>query len=146
MVAWEYLMLIMDKLFGRFVPVRFVLFSLIGGLGLVVHMAVLAVAHLAIGFAFAWAQATATFIAMLANYALNNALTYRDRRLKGWRFLRGLVSFVLVCSVGAFANVGVGNYLFQSHSAWWVAGVAGVAVGAVWNYAVSAVFTWRGSK
>lgn len=145
MVAWEYLMLIMDKLFGRYVPVRFVLFSLIGGLGLVVHMAVLATAHLGLNADFAWAQASATFVAMLANYALNNALTYRDRRLRGWRFVKGLVSFVLVCSVGAFANVGVGNYLFQSRSAWWLAGLAGVAVGAVWNYAVSSVFTWKAS-
>jgi dolichol-phosphate mannosyltransferase len=143
MVAWEYLMLIMDKLFGRYVPVRFVLFSLIGGLGLVVHMSVLAAAHLGVGLDFGWAQATATVVAMFGNFALNNAITYRDKRLHGWRFLRGLGSFVLVCSVGAVANVGVGNYLFRSHSAWWVAGIAGVAVGAVWNYAVSSVFTWK---
>jgi len=146
MVAWEYLMLIMDKLFGRYVPVRFVLFSLIGGLGLVVHMAILAATHIGAGLDFAWAQTAATFVAMFCNFALNNVITYRDKRLRGLRFLRGLGSFVLVCSVGAFANVGVGNYLFQSDQAWWVAGVAGVAVGAVWNYAVSSVFTWKGGK
>jgi len=143
MVAWEYLMLIMDKLFGRFIPVRFVLFSLIGGLGLVVHMAVLAAGHLGARLDFTLAQTMATLVAMVANFALNNLLTYRDRRLAGWRWMRGLASFVLVCSIGAVANVGVASYLFQSRPIWWLAGVAGVLVGAVWNYALSATFTWR---
>ena len=26
---------------------------------------------------------------------------------------------------------------------WWLAGLAGVVVGSVWNYAVSSVFTWK---
>jgi dolichol-phosphate mannosyltransferase len=26
---------------------------------------------------------------------------------------------------------------------WWLAGVAGVIIGSVWNYAVSSVFTWK---
>jgi dolichol-phosphate mannosyltransferase len=146
MVAWEYLMLIMDKLFGRYIPVRFVLFSAVGTLGLVVHMAVLAATHVGLGLSFVAGQSTATGVAMISNFALNNALTYRDQRLRGWRFLRGLVSFALVCAVGAAANVGVGNYLFQTEGSWWLAGIAGVVVGAVWNYAVSSVFTWKPKK
>jgi dolichol-phosphate mannosyltransferase len=146
MVAWEYITLILDKLVGRFVPVRFILFSAVGGLGLFVHLAVLGVGFKLMDASFAAAQATATLIAMLFNFAVNNFFTYRDRRLKGWQLLRGLISFVLVCSVGAIANVGVGNYVFQADYVWWLAGISGVAVGAVWNYAVSAVFTWRGGK
>jgi dolichol-phosphate mannosyltransferase len=26
---------------------------------------------------------------------------------------------------------------------WWLAGLAGVLIGAVWNYAVTSVFVWR---
>jgi dolichol-phosphate mannosyltransferase len=51
---------------------------------------------------------------MIGNYTLNNGLTYRDRRLKGWRFVRGLLSFVLICAVGAVANVGLAAFLFGS--------------------------------
>jgi dolichol-phosphate mannosyltransferase len=81
---------------------------------------------------------------MVGNYTLNNWLTYRDRRLKGWRFVRGLISFVLICSIGAVANVGLASFLFgNGRSSWWVAGIAGAAMSSVWNYAVSAVFTWR---
>jgi dolichol-phosphate mannosyltransferase len=80
---------------------------------------------------------------MTFNFFLNNWFTYRDRRLKGWRLLRGLVSFYVVCSVGAIGNVGIAAYVFKADQAWWLAGAAGAVVGAVWNYATSSVFTWR---
>ena len=93
---------------------------------------------------FAASQAIATGFAMVGNFALNNLLTYRDRRLTGWAFVRGLISFTLICAVGAVANVGVAAFLFaEQHSLWWVAGIAGAAMSLVWNYAVSSVLTWR---
>src|SRR5262245_41261988 len=36
-VMWEYLLLLLDKLLGNVVPVRFVAFSMVGGLGVVFH-------------------------------------------------------------------------------------------------------------
>jgi dolichol-phosphate mannosyltransferase len=79
---------------------------------------------------------------MVFNYALNNALTYRDRRKRGRKWFVGLASFMAVCGVGAAANVGVAAYLFNERTEWLLAAVAGVLVGAVWNYAVSSVYTW----
>ena len=38
MAAWEYGMLLADKLFGHIIPPRFLLFGVVGGLGLIVHM------------------------------------------------------------------------------------------------------------
>jgi len=143
MVAWEYVMLLLDKLVGHIVPVRFALFAMIGGLGLVVHLAVLGTSYKVLAVDFAVAQGIATVTAMTSNFFLNNWLTYRDRRLAGWRLLRGLVTFYVVCGVGAVGNVGVANYVFHADRSWWFAGVAGAVVGAVWNYATSAVFTWR---
>jgi dolichol-phosphate mannosyltransferase len=142
-IAWEYGMLLADKLVGRFVPVRFALFGLIGGLGLLVHLAVLWVALHLVGVGFGAAQAIATVVAMTSNFVLNNQFTYRDQRLRGPGLLRGLVIFYLICGVGAVANVGVASYAFTSHHAWWLAGIAGAVVGSVWNFAMSSVFTWR---
>jgi dolichol-phosphate mannosyltransferase len=139
LVAWEYLMLLLQKLLGPAVPVRFLLFSLIGGLGVGVHLATLwTMLHVA---SFATAQATATVVAMTFNFLLNNLFTYRDRRLKGWRILSGLGSFYAVCGLGAVANVGIAASIAGAHS-WWLAGMAGAAVSAVWNYAMSSIFTW----
>jgi dolichol-phosphate mannosyltransferase len=144
LVAWEYVVLIADKTVGRYVPVRFISFALIGLLGLGVHLFVLWITLHVLDAPFPAAQASATGVAMIGNYTLNNALTYRDRRLTGWRFVRGLLSFILICGIGAVANVGLASFLFgNGRSSWWVAGIAGAVMSSVWNYAVSAVFTWR---
>lgn len=142
-IALEYLQLLLDKLVGRIVPVRFILFSAIGGLGLVVHLTVLAAAFKLLRLGFAGAQSAATLSAMTFNFLLNNVLTYRDRRLRGRRLFYGMLSFYAVCGVGAAANVGIAAYLFRSDRSWWLAGVTGAMVGAVWNYAISSIFTWR---
>jgi dolichol-phosphate mannosyltransferase len=106
-------------------------------------MAVLA-ACLRLGVAFLPAQTAATAVAIAGNFFLNNALTYRDKRLKGLGpVLLGLVTFYAVCAVGAVANVGIANFLFVQNYAWWISGICGILVGAVWNYAASALFTWR---
>jgi dolichol-phosphate mannosyltransferase len=141
LAIWEYLMLLLDKLFGRYVPVRFVSFAAIGGSGVVVHFLTLYFALKAVEFPIA--QALATIVAMTSNFVLNNMLTYRDRRLVGRRFLTGLGSFYAVCSLGAVANVGIASAAFAHHYTWWLSGLAGAAVGVVWNYAVSSIFTWR---
>jgi len=145
LVVWEYFALLADKLFGHIVPVRFTLFALIGAVGLAVHMSILwSGLHFA-AVRFDVAQSLATLAAMTSNFFLNNILTYRDQRLHGWRIWRGLFTFYGICAIGATANVGIASYLFSTHQAWWVAGVLGVAVGAVWNYAMSSIFTWRAS-
>ncbi|HXP04223.1 MAG TPA: glycosyltransferase family 2 protein [Stellaceae bacterium] len=143
LVAWEYLMLLLQKAIGPAIPVRFLLFSLIGGLGLGVHLATLWTA-LTVGASFAVAQGVATVVAMTGNFLLNNLFTYRDRRLRGWRIFSGLASFYAVCGAGAAANVGIAAYIAGGHS-WWLAGLAGAAVSAVWNYAMSSIFTWSAS-
>jgi dolichol-phosphate mannosyltransferase len=139
----DYVTLLLDKLVGRWVPVRFLMFTGVGSIGVVLHMAVLAAA-LNVGLPFLSAQTAATAIAIAGNFFLNNTLTYRDKRLRGFgRLLLGLLSFYAVCAVGAVANVGIANFLFVQDYAWWVSGICGILVGAVWNYATSALFTWR---
>jgi dolichol-phosphate mannosyltransferase len=143
LVAWEFGMLLADKLMGHLVPVRFALFAFIGFVGLGVHLLVLRTALSVSALDFTLAQTTATLVAMTSNFFLNNLFTYRDQRLKGLRLLRGLLSFYLVCAFGAVANIGIAGYVFAADQKWWVAGLAGVAVGSVWNYVMSSIFTWK---
>ena len=143
-VAMEYLIALYDRMFGRAIPVRFAMFAGIGLLGLGVHMAVLSTLFVGLGSTFLAGTIVATWVAMTFNFFLNNALTYRDRRLTGAKALfDGWVSFCLVCAVGAIANVGIAAFLHDArHGAWAVSAAAGVAVAAVWNYALSSRFVW----
>lgn len=143
MVAWEFGMLLLDKTVGRVLPVRFVLFVAVGALGLLLHLAVLRLAWFVPGVTFEGAQTIATAAAIGANFWGNNVLTYRDKRLRGARFVRGLLSFYVICGLGAVTNIGIATYAFTHDRSWWVAGLAGAALGSVWNYAVSSVYTWR---
>jgi len=144
-VAMEFLIALYDRMFGRIVPVRFAMFSAIGLIGVGVHMAVLfPVVRLWGEGAFLIGQILAAVVAMTANFFLNNALTYRDRRLKGVKALfDGWVSFCVVCSVGLVANIGVAGFLHDARDGGWAASaLMGVLVGAVWNYALSSRFVW----
>jgi dolichol-phosphate mannosyltransferase len=141
-VAWDFGMLLLDKLVGRWVPVRFLSFGLIGGAGVFVHMAVLSSLFKTGATSFVVGQAAATLVAMVFNFFLNNELTYRDSKLRGPALLRGLLTFTLVCGVGALANVGIAEYLFDRRQGWIPAALGGILVGAVWNYATSAFYTW----
>ena len=143
LVLWEYVQLLLDKMFGHLIPVRFLSFVLVGGFGLVVHFAVLSLLFEAFAVRFGVSQGAATLVATSNNFFLNNLLTYRDQRLKGRKLFIGWVTFNLVCATGALANVGVARWMFQHHNYWVISALAGIAVTTVWNYAMSAIFTWR---
>jgi dolichol-phosphate mannosyltransferase len=146
-VLWEYLLLLLDKAIGHIVPVRFISFALVGGSGVFVSLAILTIFFKLIGTDFRTGQTIATIVAISTNFFLNNALTYRDRRLKGAKLAWGWISFNMVSAIGAIGNVGFASYMNEFYGgfrgAWVVSALAGIAVGVVWNYAVSAIFTWR---
>lgn len=141
-VVAEYAELIADKTIGRFVPVRLLKFLMVGGFGVFIHLAVLRT-MLGTGSAFVTAQTAAVMTAIAFNFFLNNSFTYADRKLKGWRILGGLATFYAISALGAVANIGIGTWMAGHDERWWVAGVAGVLVGAVWNFAMSSTLTWR---
>lgn len=143
LVMMQFAGLLIDKVFGGLLPLRFVSFAAVGALGVLVHLAVLAVMRQATPLDFAIDQGIATVVAMVFNFQLNNAITYREQRLRGPRLWRGLFLFMLVCGVGAIANIGIANVLYQQHTTWTVAGAIGAVLGVVWNYAVSSTLVWR---
>lgn len=143
LVAVQFLGLVVSKLSGGLLPTSFLLFGLVGGLGVVVHMTTLLLAHEALHFDFVWAQVLATVVAMTFNFALNNELTYANKKLRGWRYLTGLATFYAVCSIGALANVSVASWIYAYDGQFYLAGLLGVFMSVVFNYSVTRVFTWR---
>ena len=142
LVLVQFVGMLLNKAAGDLLPMRFLVFALIGLVGVGVNLGVLDLVRLS-GEGFATAQIIATLVSMIANFGLNNFLTYRDRRLRGRRLWAGLAVFMLVCGVGAIANVGIATTLYAAHRGWDFAGAAGAAIGVVWNYAVASTLIWR---
>jgi dolichol-phosphate mannosyltransferase len=133
MVALDFLGLVVAKFTHDLLSLRFLLFAMVGGIGLFVHLGTLFVALQVLEFPFPEAQAAGALVAMTSNFILNNFLTYRDQRLKGAAILRGLLAFYLVCGVGLLANVGVAFSVYDQEPIWWLAGAAGALFGEVWT-------------
>jgi dolichol-phosphate mannosyltransferase len=145
-VELEYLFLIVDKLVGRYLPTRFVLFLGVGSLGLLIHLSILGMFHTLAPAAFAFGQVVATLSAMMFNFFLNNLVTFRDRRLKGMALLRGLFVFYSACTLGVLINLSFADRLFALGLPWYFAGICGVAITSVWNYGVNTIVTWRRTR
>ena len=153
-VVFEFLVGLYDKWLGRFIPTRFALFGTVGALGAVVHLTVLAMvlrgfgaefklSHYPPEAAFITGQTTAALMAMTFNFALNNELTYADKRLRGlWPLLRGWGKFAATCSFGMLANIGVSTALVRVGIQAYPAAIAGIILASVWNFALSSKFVW----
>jgi dolichol-phosphate mannosyltransferase len=145
-VGLEYLQLLIDKKFGDIVPVRFLIFSIVGSVGVLLASIVLWVLVAIFDIGFLKALTITTLVAMTGNFFLNNSMTYRDRRLRGWRILTGLATFYAACSLGAVINLRIATSTKELGLAWYIAGACGLAVGAVWNYGITSFTTWRRAR
>jgi dolichol-phosphate mannosyltransferase len=144
LVGLDFLGLVAHHASGGVLPNRFVLFALIGAIGLVVHILALSTFRAFLGTSdFQTGQIAATLVAMGSNFVLNNEITYRTHRYRGPAMIGGFVAFALGCSVGALANINVASFLYRSKQVWWAAALAGALLSVVWNYAVSTNLIWR---
>ena len=144
-VLASYIFLLVDKLLGRWIPARFVLFCLVGGVGVLLHLVCLWLL-LRLGASFAPAQVGGTFVAMTYNYVLNNSLTFVDRKRKGASWFTGLAIWYLACLFGVFWNEQAAGLLLDKGVSVVVAAVFGLSISAVWNYAVTSVMLWRARR
>jgi dolichol-phosphate mannosyltransferase len=143
LVALEYLELLIDKALGQWIPTLYVIFALIGTLGLICHLSLVYLLIHFIGSPLATAQLTSSLVIIAVNFVLNNQLTFRAVRLKGVRMLAGLAMFYTACLIGLIANVQFAKYLNSFGVPWYAASLAGIIIGSVWNFGVSRVAVWR---
>ncbi len=142
-VLGDFATLLIEKSVGSIIPAKFVMFVLVGLVGLCVHLIILGLLYLLIGVEFTTSQMIATAIAIFSNFHFNNIFTYGTTSLKGGRMVLGLILFYIICGIGAIPNVMLAGYLFSSNVYWIIAGAAGLIVTAIWNYGVSSRFIWR---
>ncbi len=142
-VTYDYFLLIADKTLGQFIPIRLLMFFMVGAVGVALHLFFVWILHVVSAVDFVIATVISTYLAMTSNFILNNKFTYKDKELSGSGLAAGYISFVLACSFGAFVNVAVAKYVYSSTEIWWLSGLLGAVIGSVWNYTMSSILTWK---
>ncbi len=149
--------LLVEKATGGLLPAKFVLFAGVGLSGVVVYTVLLYLGHhlLTVPGKFPIYRyqynkedlinySLAIWISMTWNFFLNNLITFRDRRLKGWRMLGGLIRFYVACSLGALISLCLSLFMKdQLHIHYVVAGIIATLIASVWNYWAATLLSWR---
>ena len=141
-VVVDYLGLLISKVSGGVIPTRALLFGVVGASGVVISLAAFTgLRHAGVGDAMA--QLLASLIAMASNFLINNEITYRDRRRRGWGLLLGYLKFCALCSIGLLANLAVFSLVLKWAPDYPIlASIAGTGFGALWNYMTTSVAVW----
>ncbi len=140
--ALELIGLVLSQILNGRVSLRFILFCMVGLSGILVQLIVTGFTMLLIN-QFPTSQTFGIIAAMTSNYFLNNIITFQERKLKSLDLIRGLFSFYLICSLGAFANIAIATFVFDISSNWIISSFIGACFGAVWNFTLTSVFTWK---
>jgi len=149
--------LLVEKATGGLLPARFVLFAGVGATWVIVYLAFLWAAHRLLHtglsipiYRFQFrpddflSYGVAIWISMTWNFFVNNIITFRDKRLKGWGVLGGLISFYIACSLGAFLSLALSVFMKEKlHMHYMLAGAIAVLLSSVWNYWASTKLSWR---
>ncbi len=143
LVGIEYLQLLLDKTTHGIVPVSYLLFGMVGTIGVICNLLLAILLVRFSGASFRQAQFLGALITIAINFFLNNQVTFRFARLRGTRLLQGLALFYLSCSVGLLAQVALAFSLQQVGLHWLAATLMGVLVGSVWNYSMAYLLVWH---
>ena len=143
LVGIEYLQLLLDKVTHGIFPVSYLMFGMVGSIGVICNLALAFLLVASFRVAFKEAQLLGALITIAINFFLNNHVTFRFARLRGVQMVLGLALFYVFCSVGLLAQVTLANSLQQVGVHWMAATLVGVLVGSVWNYSMAFLLVWH---
>ena len=149
-VQLEFLEYLYDVSLGNWIPLTFVKYCIVGGLGVGIHLTayILLSAFFARGLpltlmGFSLALLGAIETAIIFNFWLNNLWTFAQAKLQGIAMVQGFLKYNLACVFGALANYAVSTYLYSHGLGEIVSVIVGACAGIVWNYTMSRMFAWK---
>jgi len=146
LVGLEYLELLLHKFSRGLIPVSYLLFGLMGSVGVLVNFLLAALFSYSFHLSFQASQVGGAILTIAVNFFLNNQLTFRSARLRGKGLLVGLLAFYMCCSIGLFAQVMVATSMHATGIHWGLATLTGILIGSVWNYSTAYLFVWQVSR
>ncbi|TGK22221.1 glycosyltransferase family 2 protein [Leptospira fluminis] len=165
-VVRNFLVAILDIRFGKWVSPTFLLYCIVGFLGVFVNIGGFLFLEAA-GFGevhtgfrilpkFSLSVLFGIELSVISNFVLNNYFTFYERRYFRWDALRGFLIFSLVSVLGIFVQLSVFHFLyyrllpeFGSTPGWearLVCDLLAIALAMFTNYLLNSNVTWMESK
>ena len=143
-IVWDFLVSLVHTCLQRSIPRKAISFGFVGATGVFVQFFVIYFLIWFVGIDFEKGLPFAVVIAASSNFLINNALTFRSKRLKNRGLIIGLFKFLLVSSLPILANVGIAKTFFNYISPnTLLSQIAGIIVVYIWNYAASSRLVWN---
>ncbi len=140
-VLIDFITLIIDKIFGKFIPARYFIYSFIGSLGVIFQLSIFYI--LLFFVSFIPSLVLSIILTVFFNYTLNNEITYSDLKKRGKFFYLGLLKYYFFCSFGAIFNFISAKMLYDSLLNIYLSVLLGAFVGSVWNYSMNNSYNWN---
>ena len=126
---------------------RFLKFCLVGASGVVVNLGLLWVLTEIAGLFYLVSAAFSIEASILSNFTLNELWTFRDRVASGRGILGRMARFNLICVAGIVINLAILVALTELLGVYYmISALFGVAAATLWNYVLSAMWTWRHAR
>ncbi len=143
-VLWDFIISFFHTTSFRIFPRRAISFGLIGASGVLVQLLVTYFLMKMDSVNFDQAIRVSVIVAAISNYLINNRLTFRSNRLKGFALITGCLRFLMVASLPLIANIGISTAFYRVISDNTIlAQIVGILLVFVWNYAASSRFVWN---
>lgn len=127
---------IVENLSFRLIPSTFFVFSVIGSLGVIIHLLTLYI-FLSMGFAYILSNFLGSAFALTSNYFLNNYLTFNNLHKTWVSKALGLMKYSFFNSLSLVANIGVAAYLYFDDFSLAISTLLGITAGLLLNYFLS---------
>lgn len=128
---------------------RYARFCVVGGSGVLVDMAVLALLAVGLGWNLSLSKVLAAQMAIFNNFLWNDCWTFRGRTEQQWRWSirwTRLMRFNVICVTGIIWSVLLLNVQVKGlHWNLYLANGIAIVVVSVWNFLLSCRFAWGGS-
>jgi dolichol-phosphate mannosyltransferase len=140
MVAWEFVILLLEKLAGGRLPGNALIAACVIASGVALYLGAHSLVRLC-GASVLVSKFAASGLSAAAIFFLNQLFTHRDRRLAGARLRNRLLLFFGLTGAIAFLSLNAIGAILNTWSESWLASLAGASVIALSSYVVAQVLS-----
>lgn len=135
------LYLISFKLFSK----QLISFGIVGISGILIQFLCFFLIDDFINLSFFFKNFISVIIGTLWGYYFNNLLTFKNEILKGIKFFKGIIKFLIISTITIFINVTSSSIIFNTFNHKFLAIISGIIFGFFFNFFVCRKIIWNKS-